>query len=96
MNETNTFLLDGEDIPFTPGQSIIQAATAHGIYIPHLCWHPEFKAHGSCKICTVKVNGRFGSSCRIKKVFVLRGSYALACSFTTTWHDASACRARGQ
>jgi [NiFe] hydrogenase diaphorase moiety small subunit len=62
-NETSTFLLDGEEIPFTPGQTIIQAATAHGVYIPHLCWHPDFKAHGSCKICTVKVNGRFGSSC---------------------------------
>lgn len=65
MNTTPTFQLDGADIPFTEGQTIIQAATAHGTYIPHLCWHPDFRAHGSCKLCTVKVNGRFGSSCTI-------------------------------
>ena len=63
MNTSLTFQLDGVDIPFTAGQSIMQAATANGVYIPHLCWHPDFRAHGSCKLCTVKVNGRFGSSC---------------------------------
>jgi len=63
MSEQQTFLLDGEEIPFASGQTIMQAAQAAGKYIPHLCWHPEFKPHGSCKLCTVKVNGRFGSSC---------------------------------
>ena len=38
MNETTTFQLDGEEIPFTPGQTIIQAATAHGVYIPCLLY----------------------------------------------------------
>ncbi|MDX9738485.1 MAG: NADP oxidoreductase, partial [Azonexus sp.] len=33
----NSFLLDAEEIPFTPGQTIMQAATAAGKYIPHLC-----------------------------------------------------------
>ncbi len=28
---------------------------AAGVYIPHLCYHPEFKPHGSCKLCTVEV-----------------------------------------
>ncbi len=63
MSEQSTFLLDGEEIPFAPGQTIMQAARAAGKYIPHLCWHPEFKPHGSCKLCTVKINGRFFSSC---------------------------------
>ena len=61
-----TFFLDGEEIPFIPGQTVIQAAKAAGRYIPHLCWHPEFAPHGSCKLCTVKVNGRFGSSCTLE------------------------------
>ena len=43
-----------------------EAAKAAGAYIPHLCWHPDFPAHGSCKLCTVKVNGRFGSSCTME------------------------------
>jgi [NiFe] hydrogenase diaphorase moiety small subunit len=59
----NTFMLDGESIPFSPGQTIIQAAMAVGKYIPHLCFNPEFKPHGSCKICTVKANGRPTASC---------------------------------
>ena len=61
----NTFLLDGEEIPFQPGQTVIQAALAAGGYIPHLCYHPEFKPHGSCKVCTVKVNGRTAASCTL-------------------------------
>ena len=60
---SDSFLLDGEEIPFAPGQTVIEAARAAGKYIPHLCWHPDFAAHGSCKLCTVKANGRFVSSC---------------------------------
>jgi [NiFe] hydrogenase diaphorase moiety small subunit len=41
----------------------MEAATQAGVYIPHLCHHPEFTPHGSCKLCTVKVNGRSASSC---------------------------------
>ncbi len=63
MNERPTFLLDGEDVPFTPGQTVLQAALTAGRYIPHLCYHPEFKPHGSCKVCTAKVNGRTVASC---------------------------------
>ena len=66
MSEQKTFLLDGEEVPFTPGQTVIQAAKAAGKYIPHLCWHPDYRPHGSCKLCTVKVNGRFGSSCTME------------------------------
>jgi [NiFe] hydrogenase diaphorase moiety small subunit len=64
--QTRTFLLDDEEIPFAPGQTVIQAAKAVGKYIPHLCWHPDFKAHGSCRLCTVKANGRFGASCTLE------------------------------
>jgi [NiFe] hydrogenase diaphorase moiety small subunit len=58
-----TFSLDGREIPFEPGQSIMQAAIAEGVYVPHLCSNAEFKAHGSCKVCTVKLNGRTVTSC---------------------------------
>lgn len=57
------FLLDGEEIPFEPGQTVIEAATAAGKYIPHLCWHPEFAAHGSCRVCIVKAGGRHLAAC---------------------------------
>lgn len=58
-----TFSLDGHEIPFTPGQTVLQAALAAQTYVPYLCFHREFKPHGSCKVCTVKVNGRHAASC---------------------------------
>ncbi len=59
----DTFLLDGEEIPFTRGQTIMEAARAAGKFIPHLCWHPDFTGHGSCKLCTVKANGHLNAAC---------------------------------
>ncbi len=60
---SESFLLDGRAVPFAPGQTILQAAVAAGSYIPHLCFHPEFKPHGSCKVCTVHVEGHPRASC---------------------------------
>ena len=59
------FRLDGTDVPFTPGQTVLQAALAAGRHIPHLCYHPEFRPHGSCKLCTVKVNGLHATACTL-------------------------------
>lgn len=61
MNDT--FILDGRSVPFRSGESILQAAEAAGVFIPHLCYHPEFVPHGSCKLCTVTVNGRQVAAC---------------------------------
>ena len=55
---SKTITIDGNTIPFEDGQTIMEAATAAGVYIPHLCHHPEFTPHGSCKLCIVNVNGR--------------------------------------
>ena len=63
MSDQKTFLLDGQEIPFDPGQTVMQAALTAGVFIPHLCYHPEFRPHGSCKLCTVKINGRPATSC---------------------------------
>jgi len=63
---SQTFMLDGKAIPFEEGQTIIQAATKAGVFIPYLCYHPDFKPHGSCKLCTVKVDGRQTASCTMR------------------------------
>ena len=63
---SHSFTLDGKTIPFEPGETILQAAGRAGVYIPHLCYHPEFKPHGSCKLCTVKINGRQTASCTMR------------------------------
>ena len=66
MSATALFALDGEDIPFREGQTIIQAALAAGRWIPHLCYHPDFPPHGSCRLCVVRVDGRFASACTVR------------------------------
>jgi [NiFe] hydrogenase diaphorase moiety small subunit len=58
-----TITIDGKTIPFEEGQTIMEAAAAAGVYIPHLCHNPDYHPHGSCKLCTVKVNGRSCTSC---------------------------------
>jgi [NiFe] hydrogenase diaphorase moiety small subunit len=63
--DRTTFLLDGVEVPFTPGETVMQAALAAGHYIPHLCYHREFKPHGSCKVCTVRVNNLTVAACTL-------------------------------
>ena len=60
---SESFLLDGVEVPFETGDTLIQAAQRAGHYIAHLCWHPDYTAHGSCKLCTVKVGGRWATAC---------------------------------
>ncbi len=57
------FVLDGKTIPATPGQTILKAAEAAGIYIPHLCAYKDLIPHGSCRVCSVRVNGRIQAAC---------------------------------
>ncbi len=63
MSTENTITIDGQAVPFEEGQTIMDAAMAAGIYIPHLCHNPEFTPHGSCRVCTVRVNGREAAAC---------------------------------
>ena len=63
MSEAPGFTLDGRRIPFQDGQTIMTAALAAGVYIPHLCFNREFAPHGSCRVCLVKVNGRIQAAC---------------------------------
>lgn len=60
---TAHFTLDGHDVPFEPGQTVLDAAMRAGRYIPHLCAHPEFAPHGSCRVCVVEIDGRMVPSC---------------------------------
>jgi len=66
MATEQTIILDGQPVPFQAGQTIMDAALAAGIYIPHLCHNPEFKPHGSCRVCVVDIDGRTLSACTTK------------------------------
>ena len=57
------FILDGKILPFRDGQTIMDCALENGIDIPRLCHFPGLKPHGSCRLCTVKIDGRHASAC---------------------------------
>lgn len=63
MNTPVTFTLNGVQVTAQPGQTILQAADAAGVYIPRLCAHPELHPFGACRVCTVHVNGRPQAAC---------------------------------
>lgn len=58
-----TIILDGNEIPARPGQTILKAAEAAGVYIPRLCAYKDLIPHGSCRVCSVRVNGRIQAAC---------------------------------
>ncbi len=63
MTQKITLFIDGVEIEGRPGQSILEAATEAGVYIPRLCWMKGLTPAGSCRLCTVRVNGRPQSAC---------------------------------
>jgi [NiFe] hydrogenase diaphorase moiety small subunit len=58
-----TFRIDNIKVTGKPGQTIMEAADAAGIYIPRLCAYEGLEPHGSCRVCTVLVNGRSQAAC---------------------------------
>lgn len=48
-------VIDGKEIEFKHGQTIIQAAKDNGITIPHFCWHESLSVSGNCRVCLVEV-----------------------------------------
>ncbi|MCJ7586333.1 MAG: 2Fe-2S iron-sulfur cluster-binding protein [Candidatus Aminicenantes bacterium] len=57
------FTIDGKACTARPGQTIVEAAKANGVYIPVLCRYEGLKPAGSCRICTVRVGGRPVAAC---------------------------------
>ena len=57
MPQTITFTLDGKTIDAFDGETILKAASRHGIDIPHLCYKEGYRADGNCRACVVEVKG---------------------------------------
>lgn len=47
--------IDGQPVEASPGQTVLQAASAAGIRIPTLCDHPRLPPQGSCRVCLVEI-----------------------------------------
>jgi formate dehydrogenase alpha subunit len=65
-----TFTLNGQMVEAEPGQTVMDAATAAGIPIPSICHHRNLIPEGSCRLCSVEVEGRRGeiASCTLPVV----------------------------
>lgn len=55
--ETITLNIDGFRVETKKGKTVLQAALDAGIYIPHLCYHPNLPSAGACRLCVVEVDG---------------------------------------
>ena len=42
--------------------TVLEAAQAHGIYIPTLCHHPKLTPVGACRLCVVEIDDMRGFS----------------------------------
>ncbi len=56
MNMVN-ITIDGKQIQAPQGSTVLEAAHSADIYIPTLCYHPELRAEGACRLCMVEVSG---------------------------------------
>ena len=63
MSEPVVLCIDGVKITAKPGQTVLAAAEDAGIYVPRLCFLKGLTPTGSCRVCTVRINGRTQAAC---------------------------------
>ena len=49
--------IDDRQIEAREGASVLDAALEAGIFIPHLCSHPDLEKKGGCRLCSVEIEG---------------------------------------
>jgi predicted molibdopterin-dependent oxidoreductase YjgC len=57
MNSENTLVIDGKELRFEQGETILEVARRNGIDIPTLCYLKGASPTGACRICLVEVEG---------------------------------------
>lgn len=66
MNKLVQINIDGKDIQALEGRNLVDVARENKIFIPTLCYFKEIHPLGTCRICTVKLNGRHTTGCTTK------------------------------
>jgi len=63
--ENISLTINGRPVTAQKGQTVLEAALASGIYIPTLCYYPDLKPYGGCRLCIVEIEGMrgFPTSC---------------------------------
>src|SRR5687767_615666 len=50
-----TLTIEGRQVQVAEGTSILEAAKAAGVLVPHYCYHPGLPVAGVCRMCLVEV-----------------------------------------
>lgn len=60
--------IDGTRLEVPENKNVLECALEAGIYIPHLCHHPDLPENGTCRMCIVEVEGQEGvtTSCTLR------------------------------
>lgn len=66
MNKLVNITIDGKSIETFEGRNLVDVAKENGIFIPTLCYFREIHPLATCRICTVKVNGKHTTGCTTK------------------------------
>ncbi|MBW1786245.1 MAG: molybdopterin-dependent oxidoreductase [Deltaproteobacteria bacterium] len=53
----NTMTIDGRNLAFEPGETILDVARKNGMFIPTLCFLKGASPTGACRVCVVEVEG---------------------------------------
>jgi len=52
--------IDGKEVDFKEGATVLEVAAANGIYIPTLCTYSGLLPFGACRLCLVKIENMRG------------------------------------
>jgi iron-only hydrogenase group A len=65
MSDKVKVTIDGLEVNVPADSTVLQAAQLAGVDIPTLCYHPDLRKTGNCRICIVEVEGMptFQPSC---------------------------------
>jgi coenzyme F420-reducing hydrogenase gamma subunit/ferredoxin len=59
--------IDGKNFQAEEGKNLMLVAKENGIFIPTLCYYEHIEPPlGSCRVCTCKINGKYGPACTEK------------------------------
>jgi predicted molibdopterin-dependent oxidoreductase YjgC len=63
--DTIRLTINGQEVKAKKGITVLEAALSAGIYIPTLCYDPDLKPYGACRLCVVEIEKMRGlvSSC---------------------------------
>lgn len=51
--------INGREVQALKGSTILEACRANGVEIPTLCYDPDLRLAGSCRMCVVEIKGRW-------------------------------------